>query len=59
MTPGQPSPPSPGSAKPIPTSISTYSSDLDDEWNGGWGRLEPDLKGAAEQEIDHILNAQH
>jgi hypothetical protein len=32
---------------------------LDDEWNGGWGRLEPDLKAAAEQEIDHILNAQH
>jgi hypothetical protein len=22
---------------------------LDDEWNGGWGRLEPDLKAVAEQ----------
>jgi hypothetical protein len=32
---------------------------LDDEWNGDWGRLEPDLKAAAEEEIDHILNAQH
>jgi hypothetical protein len=32
---------------------------LDDEWNGGRGRLEPDLKAAAEQEIDHILNAPH
>jgi hypothetical protein len=31
---------------------------LDDEWNGGWGRLEPDLKAAAEQEIDHILHGQ-
>jgi hypothetical protein len=30
---------------------------LDDEWNGGWGRLEPELKAAAEQEIAHILNA--
>jgi hypothetical protein len=30
---------------------------LDDEWTGGWGRLEPDLKAAAEQQIDHILNA--
>ncbi len=29
---------------------------LDDEWNGGSGRLEPDLKAAAEEEIDHILN---
>jgi len=29
---------------------------LDDEWNGGWGRLEPDLKAAAEQEIDRILH---
>jgi len=29
---------------------------LDDEWNGGWGRLEPDLQAAAEQEIDHILH---
>jgi hypothetical protein len=28
---------------------------LDDEWNGGWGRLEPELKAAAKQEIDHIL----
>lgn len=32
---------------------------LDDEWNGGWGRLEPDLKAAAEQEIDHILHGPH
>ena len=32
---------------------------LDDEWNGGWGRLEPDLKAAAEQEIDHILHSPH
>jgi hypothetical protein len=31
---------------------------LDDERNGGWGRLERDLKAAAEQEINHILNAQ-
>ncbi|HLK74595.1 MAG TPA: hypothetical protein VKU77_13200 [Streptosporangiaceae bacterium] len=31
---------------------------LDDEWNGGWGRLEPDLKAAAGQEIDHILHGQ-
>jgi len=29
---------------------------LNDEWNGGWGRLEPDLKAAAEQEINHILH---
>jgi len=26
---------------------------LDDEWIGGWGRLEPDLKAAAERELDH------
>jgi hypothetical protein len=32
---------------------------LDDEWNGGWGRLEPDLKAAAEQEINHILHGPH
>jgi len=57
--PGQPSPPSPGSAKPIPTSTPACSSRLDDEWNGGWGRLEPDLKAAAEQEIDHILHGPH
>ena len=29
---------------------------LDDEWDGGWGRSETDLKAAAEQEIDHILH---
>lgn len=29
---------------------------LDDEWDCGWGRLEPDLKTAADQEINHILN---
>jgi hypothetical protein len=57
MTPGQPSPPSPGSAKPYPDFDLDLFIGLDDEWNGGWGRLEPDLKAAAEQEIDHILNA--
>lgn len=29
---------------------------LYDEWIGGWGRREPDLKTAAEQEFDHILH---
>ncbi len=29
---------------------------LDDEWNGGWGRLEPDLKTEAEKEIDYFLH---
>jgi hypothetical protein len=29
---------------------------LDDEWNGGWGRLAPDLKAAAEMEIDGYLH---
>jgi hypothetical protein len=29
---------------------------LDDEWIGGWGRLEPDLKAVAEKEINHILD---
>ena len=29
---------------------------LDDEWNGGWGRLAPDLKAAAELEIERYLH---
>lgn len=29
---------------------------LDDEWNGGWGRLEPDLKSAAMVELDRLLH---
>lgn len=29
---------------------------LDDEWNAGWGRLDADLKAAAEQEIDYFLH---
>ena len=28
---------------------------LDDEWSGGWGRLEPDLKTAARQELRALL----
>ena len=31
---------------------------LDDEWNGGWGRLDADLKAAAELEIDYFLHGQ-
>ena len=29
---------------------------LDHEWNGSWERLEPDLKAAADQQINHILH---
>lgn len=29
---------------------------LDDEWNGGWGRLEPDLKAEAKNELGHFLH---
>jgi hypothetical protein len=29
---------------------------LDDEWNGGWGRLEPDLKAAAKSELDYFTH---
>lgn len=29
---------------------------FNDEWNGGWGRLAPDLKTAAESEIDRRLH---
>jgi hypothetical protein len=32
---------------------------LDNQWNGGWGRLDPDIKAAAEQEIHHILHGPH
>ncbi len=28
---------------------------LDDEWNCGWGRLEPDLKAAARHELHALL----
>jgi hypothetical protein len=28
---------------------------LDDEWDGGWGRLPPDLKREAETELDAVL----
>ncbi len=28
---------------------------LEDEWSGGWGRLAPDLKAAAEREIEGYL----
>lgn len=28
---------------------------LDDEWNGGWGRPEPDLEAEAVQELDRLL----
>lgn len=29
---------------------------LDDERNGGWGRLEPDLKAAAKNELDYFTH---
>lgn len=29
---------------------------LDDEWNGGWGRLASDVKAAAELEIERLLH---
>lgn len=29
---------------------------LDDEWSGGWGRLEPDLKAAARNELDYFTH---
>jgi hypothetical protein len=29
---------------------------LDDEWNGGWGRLEPDLRKAAKSELDYFTH---
>lgn len=29
---------------------------LNDEWNGGWGRLEPDLKAAMARELDRLLH---
>jgi hypothetical protein len=29
---------------------------LDDEWNSGWGRLEPDLKADAELQLDFLLH---
>lgn len=29
---------------------------LDDEWNGRWGRLEPDLKTDAELQLDFLLH---
>jgi hypothetical protein len=28
---------------------------FDDEWNSGWGRLEPDLKADAELQLDFLL----
>jgi hypothetical protein len=31
---------------------------LEDEWSGGWGRLAPDLKAAAEEEINGYLHGQ-
>ena len=31
---------------------------LDDEWNGGWGRLKPDLKAEARQELERMLHGQ-
>ena len=32
---------------------------LDDEWNGGWGRLEPDLRAEAKNELAHLLHGDH
>jgi hypothetical protein len=29
---------------------------LEDEWNGRWGRLEPDLKADAELQLDFLLH---
>lgn len=29
---------------------------LDDEWSGGWGRLDTDLKEAAKQELGRLLH---
>lgn len=29
---------------------------LDDEWSGGWGRLESDLKAEAKRELDRLLH---
>ena len=29
---------------------------LDDEWTGGWGRLEPDLETEATRELDRLLH---
>lgn len=29
---------------------------LDDEWNGSWGRLEPDLRAAASEELDRLTH---
>ncbi len=29
---------------------------LDDEWNGGWGRLEPDLKAEAMHELGRLVH---
>jgi hypothetical protein len=29
---------------------------LNDEWNGGWGRLEPDLKADMARELDRLLH---
>lgn len=29
---------------------------LDDEWNGGWGRLEPDLRADAMRELDRLTH---
>jgi hypothetical protein len=29
---------------------------LDDEWNGGWGRLEPKLKAEAMHELDRLMH---
>jgi hypothetical protein len=31
---------------------------LDDEWSGGWGRLEPDLRTEAAYELDRLLHGQ-
>lgn len=30
---------------------------LDDEWNGGWGRLEPDLRAEARNELSRLLHS--
>lgn len=32
---------------------------LDDEWSGGWGRLDADLKQAAKQELVRLLHGDH
>ena len=32
---------------------------LDDEWSGGWGRLEPHLKADAAAELDRLLHGEY